>query len=40
MINELELGDVYGAMIERTKAQTGDKPKLGKATMMWISHAE
>ena len=40
MINGLELGDVYGATIERIKAQDGDKPRLGMAALMWISHAE
>jgi len=40
MTNQLELGDVYGAMIEQIKSQTGDKPKLGIATLTWISHAE
>ena len=40
MTNGLELGDVYGATIERIKAQDGDKSRLGMATLMWISHAE
>jgi len=40
MINGLELGDVYGATIERIKAQDGDKSRLGMAALMWISHAE
>ena len=40
MINDLGLGDVCGAVIERIKAQTGDYPKLGVATVMWISHAK
>ena len=40
MTNGLELGDVYGATIERIKAQDGDKPRLGMAALMWISHAE
>jgi len=34
------LGDVYGATIERIKAQDGDKSRLGMAALMWISHAE
>jgi len=38
--NGLELGDVYGATIERIKAQDGDKSRLGMTTLMWISHAE
>jgi len=36
----LELGDAYGATIKRIKAQGGDKPRLGKEALMWISHAE
>ena len=40
MSNGLELGDVYGATIERIKAQDGDKSRLGMAALMWISHAE
>ena len=40
MTNGLELGDVYGATIERIKAQDGDKSRLGMAALMWISHAE
>ena len=40
MAGGLELGDVYGATIERIKAQDGDKPRLGMAALMWISHAE
>ena len=40
MTTGLELGDVYGATVERIKAQDGDKSRLGMATLMWISHAE
>jgi len=40
MTNGLELGDVYGATIERIQAQDGDKSRLGMTTLMWISHAE
>ena len=40
MTDGLELGDVYGATIERIKAQAGDKSRLGMAALMWISHAE
>ena len=36
----LGLGSVYGTMIERIKAQDGDKPRLGMEALMWISHAE
>ena len=39
MTTGLELGDVYGATIERIKAQGGDKSRLGMTTLMWISHA-
>jgi len=34
------LGDVYGATIDRIKAQGGDKSRLGMEALMWISHAE
>jgi len=40
MTNGLELEDVYGATIERIRAQDGDKSRLGMAALMWISHAE
>ena len=40
MTNGLELGDVYGATIERIKAQDGDKSRLGITALMCISHAE
>jgi len=40
MTNGLELEDVYGATIDRIKAQDGDKSRLGMTTLMWISHAE
>ena len=40
MRNGLELGDVYGATIERIMAQDGDKSRLGITALMWISHAE
>jgi len=36
----LGLDDVYGATIERIKAQGGDKSRLGMEALMWISHAE
>ena len=36
----LELGGVYGATIDRIKAQDGDKSRLGMMALMWISHAE
>ena len=40
MTNGFELGDVYGATMERIRAQDGDKSRLGMAALMWISHAE
>ena len=40
MTDGLELGDVYGATVERIKAQDGGKSRLGAAVLMWISHAE
>jgi len=40
MTNGLGLGDAYGATIERIKAQSGDKSRLGIEALMWISHAE
>ena len=40
MTNGQELGDVYGATIERIKAQDGGKSRLGMVALMWISHAE
>ena len=40
MIDGFKLVDVYGATIERIKAQCGDKPRLGLEALMWISHAE
>ena len=40
MTDGLQVGDVYNATIQRIKAQDGDKPTLGIAALMWISHAE
>ena len=40
MTDGVELGDVYGATIERIRGQDGDKSRLGIATLMWVSHAE
>ena len=40
MTDGLGLGDVYGATIERIKAQGGGKSRLGMEALMWISHAE
>jgi len=40
MTSGLELEDVYGATIERIKAQDGDKSRLGMTALMWISNAE
>jgi len=36
----LELGDAYGTMIERIKAQGASKSRIGMDALMWISHAE
>jgi len=40
MTEGLELGEVYGGMIDRIKAQGGDKSRLGIEALMWVSHAE
>ena len=40
MRDGLGLEGVYGATIERIKAQGGDKSRLGMGALMWISHAE
>jgi len=40
MANGLELGDVYGATIERIKAQNRDRSRVGMTALMWVSHAE
>ena len=40
MIDGLGLEDVYGATIERIKAQGGDKSRLGMGDLMWICHTE
>ena len=40
MTDGLELGDIYSGTIERIKVQNGNKPRLGMAASMWISHAE
>lgn len=34
------LEDLYGAMIERIRAQGGYKSRLGMGALMWISFAE
>ena len=39
MTDGLGLEDVYSAMIERIKAQGGDKSRLGMGALMWICHA-
>jgi len=36
----LELGDVYGATLDRIRGLGGEKARLGMAALMWISHAE
>jgi len=40
MTDGLELGDVYGATIERIKAQDEGKRRLGVAALMWVSYAQ
>jgi len=40
MTGGLGLEDIYGATMERIRAQDGDKSRLGMAALMWISHAE
>jgi len=40
MTEGLGLGEVYGGMIDRIKAQGGDKSQLAIEALMWISHAE
>ena len=40
MTDGLKLEDVYGATIERIKAQSGDRSRLGMGALMWISYAE
>jgi len=40
LVGGLELGDVYSGTIERIKAQSGDKSRLGMAALMWISPAD
>ena len=40
MTDGLGLGDVYGATIERIRAQGGHKSRLGMGALMWISYAE
>jgi len=39
MKNGLDLGEAYEAMLERIKAQGGEKARLGMAVLMWISHS-
>ena len=36
----LELGDAYGTMIERIRAQGASKSRIGMDALMWICHAE
>jgi len=40
MTGGLDLGDVYGATLDRIKAQGGEKSRLGMTTLMWICHWE
>ena len=39
-IKEARLGDVYGATLERIKAQDEEKTKLAMATLTWVCHSE
>jgi len=39
MGNGLNLSDTYQAMLEKIKAQGGDKARLGMAVLMWISYS-
>ena len=34
------LGDVYGATLERIKAQKGGRSRLGMGALMWVSNSE
>jgi len=36
----LDLRHVYGATIKRIMEQGGEKTRLGRAALMWISHSE
>ena len=38
--DRLGLGEVYGGTIERIRAQSGDRSRLGMEALMWVSHAE
>ena len=40
MTHGLGLEDVYGATIERIKAQGGERSRVGMQVLMWVSHAE
>jgi len=40
MTNGQDLGDAYDATLERIRAQSGNKSRLGMVILMWISHAE
>ena len=35
-----DLKGIYGATLERIKAQGGEKARLGMAALMWVSHSE
>ena len=39
MKNGLDLGGAYEAMVERVKAQGGEKAKIGMAVLMWITYS-
>ena len=39
-IKEARLGDIYGATLERIKAQDEEKAKLAMAALTWVCHSE
>jgi len=39
MKNSVDLGGAYEVMVERIKAEGGEKARLGMAVLMWISHS-
>ena len=40
MTKGTHLGDVYGATLERIKAQKGGRPRLVIGALMWVSNSE
>ena len=39
MQDGLGLGGAYGTMLDKIKAQGGERARLGMAVLMWISHS-